>query len=896
MGGCFSVSVSCDQVVNQVCQCLCLKGSYIHNLPQNLASLEKAMVMLKAKRDDVQGRVNSEEFTGHRRRLAQVQVWLTSILTMENQLNDLLRTSDVEVQRLCLCRLCSKNVKKSYFYGKRVMVMLREVESLSSQGDFVVLTEATPIAEVEELPIQPTIVGQETMLEMVWNRLTQERVGIVGLYGMGGVGKTTLLTQINNKFSETGGGFDVVIWVVVSRNATVHKIQGRIGEKLGLAGKEWDEKSDMERSHDIHNVLKRKKFVLLLDDIWEKVNLSTIGVPYPSRINGCKVAFTTRSRDVCGRMGVDDPIEVRCLDTDEAWNLFKEKVGENTLGRHPDIPELARKVAVKCRGLPLALNVIGETMASKRSVQEWRQAEYVLTSSATEFLGVEDEILRILKYSYDSLDGDMTKSCFLYCSLFPEDRRIEKEGLIEYWIGEGFIDEKEGRERALNQGYGILGTLVRACLLSEAYWNESVVIMHDVVREMAMWIASDLGKNKERCIVQAGAGIREVPKVKDWRATRRMSLRGGEIKHISESPDCSELTTLLLGGNRKLKTISGEFFRSMPRLLVLDLSSNLELSELPEQISGLVSLRYLDLSFTKIDRLPVGFQKLKKLTHLSLEFTPELESLDGISNLSSLRTLKLLGSKVWLDRSLLKELQLLEHVELVTATIPSSLVGEQLLYDSRVWRCIQKVSIKDRPEESAREIILPALDNLRDISSTQNCGMVEIKIEKTPWNKILTSPCFSYLSDVTIIECDGIKDLTWLMFASNLINLSVHQLKQLEDIISKEKAASILGKEATCSDTLIPFEKLEKLDLVELPELKSIYWNALPFQRLRHLAIRGCQKLKKLPLDSKSVLEVEKLVIVVEDSNGNYIYPIEWEDEATGNRFIPTQAHGCCVM
>ncbi|CDY26628.1 BnaA09g46490D [Brassica napus] len=342
MGGCFSVSVSCDQVVNQVSQCLCLSGSYIHNLPQNLVTLHKAMRALKAKRDEVQGRVDREEFAGHRRRLAQVQVWLTSILTMENQYNELLNTSEVELQRLCLGGFFSKNMILSYRYGEKVILMLEEVESLSSQGEFDAVTEAKPIAEGEDLPIQPAI-GQETMLQTVWNRLMEDEVGMVGLYGMGGVGKTTLLTQINNRFSKRDGGFNVVMWVVVSQNATVHKIQGSIGEKLGLGGKEWDEKSDVERAHDIHNVLRKKKFVLFLDDIWEKVNLSTIGVPYPSRETGSKVAFTTRSRDVCGRMGVDDPIEVCCLDTDKAWDLFKRKVGEHTLGRHPTFPSSQEK-------------------------------------------------------------------------------------------------------------------------------------------------------------------------------------------------------------------------------------------------------------------------------------------------------------------------------------------------------------------------------------------------------------------------------------------------------------------------------------------------------------------------------------------------------------------------
>ncbi|CAN7096325.1 unnamed protein product [Brassica rapa subsp. narinosa] len=832
MGGCFSVSVSCDNVVNQVCQYLCLKGSYIHNLSQNLATLQKAMGLLKAKRDDVQGRVGREEFTAHRRRLAQVQVWLNSILTMENQYNELLNTSDVELQRLCLCRLCSKSMKLSCRYGKKVILMLREVESLISQGEFDVVTDAAPIAEGEELPVQSTVVGQETMLEMVWNRLMEDEVGVVGLYGMGGVGKTTLLTQINNRLSNKTGGFDVVIWVVVSQNATAHKIQGSIGEKLGVGGKEWDEKSDVERSHDIHKVLQRKKFVLFLDDIWEKVNLSTIGVPYPSRETGSKVAFTTRSQDVCGRMEVDDPIEVCCLDTDKAWDLFKKKVGENTLGSHPDIPELARKVAGKCRGLPLALNVIGETMARKRSVQEWRRAVDVLTSSATEFSGVEDEILPVLKYSYDNLDGEMTKSCFLYCSLYPEDGLIDKEESIEYWIGEGFIDEKGGRERAMNQGYEILGTLVRACLLLQDDKKESKVKMHDVVREMAMWIASDLGKHKERCIVQADTGIREIPEVKNWKDVRRISLMKNDIETISGSLECPELTTLFLRKN-ELVEISDGFFQSMPKLLVLDLSGN-------------------NLSGFRMDMCSL--------------WTRSLERLDGISELSSLRTLKLLHSKVRLDINLMKELHLLQHIEYISLSIsPRTLVGEKLFYDPRIGRCIQQLSIEDPGQESVKVIVLPALEGL---------------CEKILWNKSLTSPCFSNLTNVRISNCDGLKDLTWLLFAPNLAHLLVADSVQLEDIISKEKAASVL------ENNIVPFRKLEVLHFVKLPELKSIYWNSLPFQRLRRLRLsNGCRKLRKLPLNSKSVVDVEKFVIKYDDEE--WLERVEWEDEATKLRFLP---------
>ena len=89
--------------------------------------------------------------------------------------------------------------------------MLKVVESTSSQGDFDVVTEGVHVSEVEEIPIPPTIVCHETLLEKVWNRLMEDGVGVLGLYGMGGVGKTTLLAQINNNFTKVRGSFDVVM-------------------------------------------------------------------------------------------------------------------------------------------------------------------------------------------------------------------------------------------------------------------------------------------------------------------------------------------------------------------------------------------------------------------------------------------------------------------------------------------------------------------------------------------------------------------------------------------------------------------------------------------------------------------------------------------------------------
>ncbi|WZZ57305.1 hypothetical protein YC2023_057412 [Brassica napus] len=765
-----------------------------------------------------------------------------------------------------MCGFCSKNLKLSYRYGKRVILVLKEVESLISQGEFNVVTEATPRSEVEELPTHPTIVGQETTLERVWNCLTKDTVGVVGLHGMGGVGKTTLLTQINNKFSKTGEGFDIVIWVEVSRNASVRKIQESIAKKLGLVGDSWKQKTEAEKASSIRSSLKAKRFVLFLDDIWSKVELKDIGVPIPTKENKCKIVFTTRSREVCARMGDTNPVEVSCLDTDKAWELFKEKVGENTLGRHRGIPDLARKVAGKCHGLPLALSVLGETMSSKDTIQEWRLAVKTLTSNAAKFSGM-DEILPVLMYSYDSLKEKHVKSCFLYCSLFPEDFEIRKDILIEYWICEGFIQENQSRENAFDEGYSIISSLLRACLLLEEQVDKVKVKMHDVVREMALWVASDLGEHEGRYTVQAGAGLRDIPEVESWVPVRKMSLMNNEIQELSGSPCCPELTTLLLQEN-KLVTISSEFFRQMPRLLVLDLSRNSWFNGLPEKMS-LVALRYLNLSDTHIERLPVGLQESRMLICLNLEFTRSIENVSGmISKFSRLRRLGLRNSYTKLDMSLLEELQLLKYLQVVTIGINSCLVAEKLSNYDRVVKCVKKLDYKDLQDESFRVLTLPTMDNLCDLE-IEKCGMAEIK---SP-----TSPSFLNLSTVFINYCNRLKDLTWLLFAPNLTILNVGHSNQIEYIISQEKATNGVA------GTIIPFANLEHFSFYCVPMLKSIYWSALPFQCLKGIRVGGCPNLRKLSLDSESVANVDGFVIQCIERH--WTSNIEWEDEATKLRF-----------
>ncbi|KAG2302612.1 hypothetical protein Bca52824_031263 [Brassica carinata] len=860
MGNCGSFQISCDQTLDRISTFLFSKG-YIGNLEENLNDLKREMKLLIAIKDEVMNKVEREERL-HQQRRPTVREWFTRVEDASARFKILVSTSTAQLQNQCLCGLCSKDVCLSYKCGKSVFLLLEEVKKLKLEGCFKEVTELPPRPEVVERPTRGTV-GQEEMLQTAWNRLMDtNNVGIMGLHGMGGVGKTTLFKRIHNKFAEK---FDIVIWIVVSQGANISKLQEEIAQKLYLCGEGWTKKNESDKAAEIHTVLKRKKFVLMLDDIWKKVDLEAIGVPEPTRENGCKVAFTTRSKEVCVRMGDHEPMQIKCLEEDEAWELFKGKIGDEMLRRETLIEDLARKVSEKCDGLPLALSVIGETMASKTMVQEWEDAIYVLTRNAAEFSDMENDILPILKYSYDNLVDEQIKSCFLYCALFPEDEEIDKDRLIEYWICEGFMGEYQVLKSAINKGYVVLGILISANLLTRV--NTEKVIMHDVVREMALWIASDLGEKKENFVVQAGVGLREVPKVKDWGAVRRMSLMGNKIQEMTCSSNCSELTTLLLQNN-SLKNLSGEFIKYLKKLVVLDLSWNI-ISGLPDQISELTSLQYLDLSNTRIKQLPVvGFQELKKLTHLNLTATHMLFSVSGISNLSSLRSLKLHGSKVQGDVGLVKELQLLEHLQVLTINESTELALEQILGDQTLVKCIYRLHITDFQEKPFNLSLLVSMKNLREfwLTGTHACKEIDS-----------TSPCFTNLSNVYIMKCRSIKDLTWLLFTPNLVKLYITNSDKLEEVINKEKATKLTG--------ISPFQKLELLSLDTCPRLESIYWSPLPFPTLRRLEIRNCPKLRKLPLNATSVSRVDELSILVHPREQQT--ELKWEDEDTLNRFLP---------
>ncbi|KAJ4867665.1 Disease resistance protein (NBS-LRR class) family, partial [Raphanus sativus] len=603
------------------------KAKCILEVEDNIEALQEVEPNLKAVKDDLQNQIELEERKGLRV-LEEVKVWLSKVEAIQPKVTKLLEDRTSEIERLSMGGYCSTNFLLTYSYGKNVFETLERVRSiLSSKPSGEVVARRVLPPGIEDITTQRTV-GLEKMFDATWSRLMEKDVGILGIY-------------------------------VVSQNLQVENIQKEISEILGLFDEEWEKNTQKEKTSRIYGALTRKRFVMLLDDIWRKVDLEEIGIPLPSPENGSKVVFTTRSKYVCGRMGPDD-LEVKHLDPENAWELFRQKVRGATLDNDPKILELARKVCEKCKGLPLALNVIGETMAFKTSVREWQCAIDDLNSNADDYPEVKDEILKILKLSYDDLKDETVQQCFQYCVLFPGDFFIYKDMMVEYWISEGIINGGGDRERAINHGHRIFGKLVNACLLMPVDTSEYVT-MHDVIRQMALWVASNCGEKEEKVIVKIGAGLQQMPEVRDWNAVRRMSLSNNKIQNISISPECPNLTTLLLRNNN-LENISGEFFLSMPNLVTLNLSYNINLTKLPEEVSNLVSLRFLELTKTRLKNLPAGLGKLIQLRYLSLSCVQTRPSLSVISSLVNIEMLLLIKT-TYLSLELIEDIKLMKNLK-----------------------------------------------------------------------------------------------------------------------------------------------------------------------------------------------------------------------------------------
>ncbi|XVF23975.1 hypothetical protein REPUB_Repub13aG0086300 [Reevesia pubescens] len=244
---------------------------------------------------------------------------------------------------------------------------------------------------------------------------------VVSIVGMGGIGKTTLAKKIK---------------VLSPKN------ERELIDKL-----KEDELVEM-----LYDVLKEKRYLVVLDDIWRCEDWDSLKPAFPKGNKGSKFLFTTRNKEVA--LLADPcscPIELPLLTDDESWQLFRRKAfPENKMESQACSKEfemLGKEMLKKCGGLPLAIVVLGGLLATKKSWNEWEMVQKNINAHLNKFQQQDYQyggVNGILALSYKELPFNL-KPCFLYLGHYPEDSEISKKELIRLWIAEVGKRDHTGR-------------------------------------------------------------------------------------------------------------------------------------------------------------------------------------------------------------------------------------------------------------------------------------------------------------------------------------------------------------------------------------------------------------------------------------------------------------------
>ncbi|KAH7660240.1 P-loop containing nucleoside triphosphate hydrolase protein [Dioscorea alata] len=573
---------------------------YLISYKCNINKLERKFDELDALRKDVQEMVDA----ARRERLEMVnnvvQNWLKKVDRMKEDVKKIKEKASVISNKHFL------HIGLHYKLGKEAADHIKTTDDLIREGKFdSVSHKGPPPSATDSLLYNKDYMifdSRKSHVKKILEALKYEAVHSIGIWGMGGVGKTMLVKDVAKQAKEQSL-FGEVVMVTVSQNIDLKRIQTEIADCLGLVLME--ESEGVRAAKLAHRLTTTKnKVLVILDDLWETLDLSKVGIRLPEMASTCKVVITTRNKYVCERMSCREIIELKILSDEECWNLFKSRAGD--VVESPTIRKLAQKVARECAGLPLALVVLGIALKDKSS-ETWEAVLMRLKrSKEVDLPGVSKQVIQSIKLSFDFLESEAAKSCFLRCCLYPEDWVIENEQLMYMMVGGGILADVETLNEAQSRVDLLLDQLKACGLLLEGYSRDDVK-MHDVVRDVAIQIdaAAD-----HAFYVRAGQGLEEWPRTveSEMQNCRQLSLMCNDIKDLRPDPmQYPKLEMLILRSNNWLSSIPEMFFLHMGSLMVLDLSYT-RIESLPKSLSCLTNLRVLNLT---------DCRSLKDISHIN---------------------------------------------------------------------------------------------------------------------------------------------------------------------------------------------------------------------------------------------------------------------------------------
>lgn len=510
------------------------------------------------------------------------------------------------------------------------------------------------------------LVGIDGSKEEVINLLTKQvddasvqKLRVVSIVGLGGLGKTTLANQVYGKLGES---FGCKAFVSVSqRPDMVVLLKSLVTQILGPGVDTYELNGLIDI---LRKYLQDKRYLVVVDDLWDASAWEFIKCAFPEGHHGSNVLTTTRIERVamtCCNFQRKFVYRMKPLDDHNSRQLFYGRVFglENTCPQPFEEP--SDKILQKCGGLPLAIISIASLLASQtnRSVSQWNCVLNSLRSDLRSNPSLEG-MRQILNLSYTHLPHHL-KTCLLYIGMYPEDHDIDKDHLVMQWVAEGFVCGIDGRN-ALEIAGSYFNELVNRSMIIQLVehhaWNKERIYhkVHDMVLDIIV------SKSAEENFLGVVENLETITRRQQCK-TRRLSLQldEAELDKIAHRVSLPHVRSVFIFGlpHCSIGLLELKFLRVLFVCEVdgLDLTPIEKLSQLrylyvksyhrsrmqlPRQICGLHHLETLVID-GQLSHLPHDIVHLPALSYLKVSVS--IAYPDGISKMKSLHTLH------WFDAS-----------------------------------------------------------------------------------------------------------------------------------------------------------------------------------------------------------------------------------------------------
>ncbi|KAL6658367.1 hypothetical protein ACP70R_003953 [Stipagrostis hirtigluma subsp. patula] len=566
----------------------------------------------------------------------QVKIWARQVREASYDMEDVLDTFLVCVEGCpgpadqCRLKCTLKKMGKLFTKGKARHDIASAIEDIKKQLQEV--AERRERCKVDEIVAKPAatstidprleamykdltqLVGidramgeLERMLSLQGDEVSNEKLKIVSVLGMGGLGKTTLVKAVYDKLKPQ---FNCGAFVPVGRDPDLKKVFRDILIDLDkhkyvnvINISMLDER---QLINELRDFLGNKRYFIVVDDIWETKSWERIKLALVENNRGSRIISTTRKHQVtCG-----DVYKLQPLSRRNSKRLFYTRIfggeGKCLDNREDSVPD---KILEKCGGVPLAIITMASLLVGK-SRGEWSQ---VCNSTGFGDKGIEqvDTTMWILSLSYYDLPCHL-RTCLLYLSTFPEDCIIDKKSLIWKWLAEGFI-HKQPDTGLFEVGEGYFNDLINRSLIqaveSEFYHTIYGCRVHDMVLDLLRYLSREenfatvLGNNEDTISISS---------------ERRLAHQNRVIEygHPDNHKGLPKLRSFIAHSCRADKGLSLLSFKLL-RVLALE-NVDMDGCDHVKHIGDLLHLRYLGLINTNICDLPKEIGALKFLEILEL--------------------------------------------------------------------------------------------------------------------------------------------------------------------------------------------------------------------------------------------------------------------------------------